>query len=139
MDMTQPIGEFPRITLPDVSTTRGGITFDVLDESQRLARDYARKITERMVADMARLRNATMEIAVLHAIENDLDVHIYEPPTPFSIHRASETQVYRMRHIGVAYTPMRFAAPTVHVHPTPGDEFAWEMAWEDSDLEHWLF
>lgn len=132
--------DFPRISLPEVSVRRGGITFDMIEQTptQRLAHEQMRRLQERIVTTSARYRDMVVDAACVTASLNGWDVHIYEPPTPFSITQASHEVLYRLRYVGIEYTPAKHPVPTLHYHAAPRDEFEAEMAWEDSGLGHWL-
>lgn len=125
--------------LPKISAPRGGVVFTPLASEQQRRRDeQIRALTERGLEQFAQAREMTINAAVYYAAQHGYDVHVFEPPQLLDIRHISSTNMLRQRCVGIEFTPTRYGMPTVHFHPCSGDDFDWEMAWEEDDLEHWI-
>lgn len=92
-----------------------------------LARDTFARFAQRVAERLAKVRHAAIESAAREALANGWDLHIYHPPQPYDIRRASSQDLLYLRQVGIAFTDQQYAGvPTIHEHQCPD----W---WDDDD------
>jgi hypothetical protein len=121
------------LTFPRVSVQRGGIRFDMTEQTpaERRAAEAVQALTSRIVARLARQRDRVVDDACAVALEEGWDVHVYEPPQPYSwdyrlIIPLRDEALLRMNYVGIAFAPKRYALPVVHIHRETLDWMDWE-------------
>lgn len=92
-----------------------------------LARETFARFAARTADRLARMRHEAIESAAREALANGWDLHVYHPPQPYDIRRASEQDLLYLRQVGIAFTEQKYVGlPTIHEHQCPD----W---WDDDD------
>jgi hypothetical protein len=92
-----------------------------------LARETFARFAVRTAERLARMRHEAIESAAREALANGWDLHVYHPPQPFDLRRASERDLLYLRQVGIAFTEQKYVGlPTIHEHQCPD----W---WDDDD------
>lgn len=94
--------------------------------AEQAASDAWQAHVNRAVDQFARTRQATIENACMTALRHGWDVHVHEPPAPFTWRRARAEHLVYLRCIGIEFTPAAHRIPTLHFHPAP-DAASWDL------------
>lgn len=121
--------EFPRVEVP-----REGIRWHSPTPEETAAREAYTALVGRLVDAWARQRRAVIDAACATALVEGWDVHVYDPPLPFTrgwLHGSESTNDLRARqYVGIKFTSARYAVPTLIEHP-------WDDAYADLDDDEW--
>ena len=111
------VGTDYRALFPKVTTARGGITFDFeRTPMEKAAAEAWRAYVDRMIERMVLARAEAVDQACLIGMVEGWDIHVHEPPQPFSVTQTTEADLYRMRCVGIEFTPAKHIVPTIHYH-----------------------
>jgi hypothetical protein len=113
------VTHFPRIELPEMSATRGGIDFtDHRSDAERAADEAMQSHIARLVQRMRDREYALIEHACLVAQINGWDLHIYRAPYRWSVGRYAHESMSALRsaYIGIGYAEAKHGIPTLHEH-----------------------
>lgn len=114
--------EFTHIGFPRVRASRYVDWFQTPTPAERRAADALRSLTSRIAERMSAQRNAAIDAACLTAMAEGWDVHVYEPPEPLILHRATDNDLIPLAYVGIEFTERAHPVPTVHFHQS----YVWE-------------
>lgn len=111
-DFANYLVDTSRITLPEFQIPRGGIKFEIdISPEAVTAREKFQQAVNALIRRILKAQTLAINEACFTAALQSFDVHLYRPP-----YSHDHADGFPCPHIGIGFTPMEYAIPTIHEH-----------------------